>query len=372
MKNYKLLLSVLLVAALFLGTAFAAGGDAGDPLVSQDYLNNIFSPLAEKAAQEKLDALGKTAYDAAETRWRAAVSAAETSLGAERTAAWSEARLKQGDIVSGLTGTQFMLLTGSAAAQLTEGVLVDVTDGSELISGNALKTRHRYIAAEDTAAAVTVTSRTAVIDYCGDYHIAASADTPDYYAMADALCSLTLFRGTGSGIAQGFELEVQPTRIQALIMLLRLLGEESAALACTADVPFQDVVDWAKPYVAYAYEKGYTNGVSPKHFSPDTTASVGMYVEFVLRALGYSDITHTDVSTALDRAQAAGVVTAGEKVMLQSNDFLRSDVVYLSWYALETMLPNSTQTLHQKLESVGLFTPSTYQDTQRRVTSSRL
>lgn len=38
-------------------------------------------------------------------------------------------------------------------------------------------------------------------------------------------------------------------------MLIRLLGEESEALTCTAYQPFTDVPDWALPYAAYAYSK---------------------------------------------------------------------------------------------------------------------
>ena len=372
MKKRNILLSALLVTALLLGTASAAGGDAGDPLISLDYLQSVFSPAAEKAAQEKLDAAGKTVYNDAEKTWHEALAAAETAAGAERTAVWAEARLKEGDILSGLTGTQVILLAGSAAAQFPDGALVDATDGTELASGSPLILRHRYIAAEDTAPLVIVTSQTAVLDYSGDYHITPSAHTPDIYGMASGLRTLTLFLGTGSGIGDGFDLEVQPARIQALIMLLRLLGEEKAALACTAEMPFKDVPAWAVPYVAYAYEKGYTNGVSPTQFSPNTAANVGMYVAFVLRALGYSDTTQTDVSTAVDRAHDAGVITAGERSMLQNGDFLRGDVVYLSWYALETALPDSTQTLHQKLEAAGVFTAADYRIVRASVTSDRL
>lgn len=99
-----------------------------------------------------------------------------------------------------------------------------------------------------------------MLSYCGSYHFAPSGK-PDRNAMAEALQSLSLFRGTGSGIGSGYELEKTPTRAEALIMLIRMLGEEKAALACTASQPFIDVPDWCAPYVAYAYERGYSNGV---------------------------------------------------------------------------------------------------------------
>lgn len=372
MKTRNMLISALLIGLLFLGTVYAAGGDAGDPLISLDYLQNTFLPNAEQTAQTQLDAHGKTLYDQAELAWRATVAAADAASGSERVSVWQEARLKQGDMLFGSTGTQIVLLAGNATAQVSGGTLVDVSDGTELASGNSLTQNHRYIAAEDTSVTVVVDSRTAALDYSGNYHFSPSGSTPDCYAMASALRTLTLFRGTGSGYGEGFDLETRPARIQALIMLLRLMGEENAALSCTSPLPFRDVPDWAVPYVAYAYDKGYTNGVSPTEFSPNTTANVGMYMEFVLRALGYSDTTQTDVGTAVDRAFSANVITAGERSMLLESDFFRSEVVYLSWYALETPLGGSSLTLHQKLEEAGVFTASEYRSALSSVSSVRL
>ena len=374
MKKRTLLIAVLLIAALLAGYASAAGGDAGDPLISLSYLNDVFAPKAEKAAQDKIDAAGKAVYDAVEAKWRAAVAAAETAAGSERVNTWVEARLKQGDILSGLTGTQVMPLAGGVSVQFASGAVIDVTEGAEVPAGSELKARHRYMVAEDTTAMFTVISRTAVLNYCGDYHIMPSAATPDYNAMASALKSLSLFKGTDTGYGEGFDLEVTPTRIQAIIMLIRLLGEEDAALACTSPSPFSDIAKdyWGCRYLAYAYEKGYTNGVEDNKFAPDRPANAGMYVEFVLRALGYSDTTQTDISTAVDRALAAGVITGGEKAVLSANGFLRADVAYLSWYALDVPVANNMQPLHQKLENAGIFTASAYQNAKTLVTSNRL
>lgn len=366
----RTLLIILLVAALLLGTA-AAGGDADNPLVSLDYLQSIFAPKAEKAAQDKLDASGSAAYNAAESRWRAAVSATEASLGGEVSGEWLETRVKGGDVLMAPTGSQFTLLAGEVMASFSAGAIVDATDGTELASAAALLPRHRYLVAEDGTALFAVTSRTAVILYNGGT-LSRSGNAPDYNAMATALKSLSLFRGTGSGYGEGFDLEQTPTRIQALVMLVRMLGEEDAALSSSAAHPFRDIPAWADRYVAYAYERGYTNGVSATQFAPDMPTNAGMYVEFVLRALGYSDTTQADVSTAADRALAANVITAGEHMALLSNDFLRADVAYLSWYALSVPIPGSLQTLHEKLEAAGVFTARAYADASALITTPRL
>ena len=370
----RVLVAVLLIAALFVGFAAAAGGDAGDPLISLDYLTGTFAPSAERAAQDRLDDAGAKVYEAAEAQWRAGVSALESGAGTERVRDWTEAMLKQGDALSTRTGSQVLLLAGGASVQYDAGAVVDVTDGTVLPSGGALTPGHRYLVAEDTAALFTVDSRTAVLDYCGDYRFTDSDTVPDYNAMASALKTLNLFRGSGVGYGGGFELELAPTRIQTLVMLIRLLGEEDAALTRTGVSPFDDVPadSWFAPYVAYAVEKGYTNGVGGNRFAPDMGASAQMYVEFVLRALGYSSTAQTDISTAPARALDAGVITSGEKTALEAVEFLRADIVYLSWYALDVPLAQSGETLHGKLEGMGVFTASDYKTARALVASARL
>lgn len=167
-------------------------------------------------------------------------------MGAQRADVFTESRLKQGDILSGTTGLQVIVLAGSVNVQFSSGAVVDVTTGSEVKSGAALAENHRYLVAEDTTALFTVTGKTAVVNYCGFYSIASSSSV-DYPAMAASLKTLTLFRGSDTGYGEGFDLEKAPTRMEALIMLIRLLGEESEALTCTAYQPFTDVPDWRCP-----------------------------------------------------------------------------------------------------------------------------
>ena len=144
--------------------------------------------------------------------------------------------------------------------------VVDVTTGSAVPSGTALSVNHRYMVAEDTSALFTVTSKTAVVDYQGSYAFSLS-DAVDYNAMAGALKTMHLFKGSFTGYGDGYDLEVAPTRLQALIMFIRVLGEEEAALAYIGSTPFQDIAagSQAETYVGYAYSKGYTNGLSLIH-----------------------------------------------------------------------------------------------------------
>ena len=363
-------LALFFALTVLAGVVFAAGGDSSDPLISLSYLQGTFRDKVDRSVDNKLDSSDKAAYAQAESALRAAISAAEANVGGNVADTFTERRLKQGDILSGATGLQVIVLAGNVTAQFSSGAVVDVTAGSEIQSGAALTANHRYLVAEDTRAQFTVVGKTAVVSYCGPFALTLSS-TADYPAMASSLKTLGLFRGSDTAYGEGFDLEKAPTRMEALIMLIRLLGEEKEALSCTASFPFTDIPDWAEPYAAYGYSKGYTNGVGPTEFGTWMSASAEMYTEFLLRALRYSSTAQTDISTAPERAQAAGVLTAGEVSALRAQTFLRADVVYLSYYALETNVSGATA-LSDTLVARGVFTADAYRFSRTMVTSARI
>ena len=122
--------------------------------------------------------------------------------------------------------------------------VVDVTAGQTAASGSALAVRHRYLAGENTTASVTITSDTAVLSVEGYYSVASGSGV-DYNALADALFEMGLFQGSGTAYGSGYDLEVPSTRIMGVVMFLRLIGEEQAALSSTAANPFamQEIAD---------------------------------------------------------------------------------------------------------------------------------
>lgn len=355
---FLLPLCVLLAAAVWV---FAAG-DAGDPLASLSYLNGTFSTLVDSRVDALLDASDQALLE----------GAADGTL-AVSAATWTEIRMKQGDVLSGATGTNVMLLAGNAQVTYSSGAVVDATTGTVAASGSALSAMHRYIVAEDTSAAFTVTSKTAVVDYQGSSSFTYS-DAVDYNAMASALKTMNLFKGSFTGYGEGFDLEVAPTRLQALIMFIRVLGEEEQALAWTGTTPFTDIAKGsdAEKYVGYAYSKGYTNGYSATQFLPAGAVNAYQYTEFVLRAMGYSSTANTNLADTLDRALAAGVLTAGEASMLRTDKFLRAELVYISYYALDATLPDGSRTLGDLLCEKGVFTSWEQADAAALVTGWRL
>lgn len=344
-KKLLFLLPVCLLAAAAVWVS--AAGDASDPLASLSYLNGIFTSKVDAAVNGRLNDAGSPQGNAGFVEPAASSSAA----------GWTEVRLKQDDVLQASTGDGVLLLAGSGRVTYAAGAVVDVTAGTVVSSGENLLVRHRYLVAEDTAASFTVTSKTAVADWQGACTLNYSAST-DYNAMAAALKAMHLFQGSFTGYGQGFDLEVAPTRLQALIMFIRVLGEENEALAWNGTCPFTDVqpgTNGAK-YVGYAYEKGYTNGWSAAQFRPSSPVNARQYTEFVLRALGYSSAANTDLSDTLVRAQSAGVLTEGEAAMLERDPFLRAELVYISYYALEAQVSGTGRTLGEHLIEKGVYT----------------
>lgn len=359
MKKMFLLITVCLLISALMVSALAAGG-SDDSLVSLSYLTDVFTKSVDQKVEEKLDASDALLSG----------GTAETASAISKN--WAEARLKFQDVLLGTTGTSVMVLAGSAEVSFPSGTVVDVTTGTAVASGTALAANHRYMVAEDTSALFQITSKTAVVDYQGTYSFSYS-DAVDYNAIAAALKTMHLFKGSFTGYGQGYDLEVAPTRLQALIMFIRVLGEEDEALSYTGSHPFTDIAKGtqADKYVGYAYAKGYTNGYSANTFRPSQAIPANQYVEFILRAMGYSSSANTTVSDALERALSSGILTDGAYAMLKAGTFLRADLVYVSYYALDTPMAQGGQTLRDVLLERGVFTAAESREADRMVPSAR-
>lgn len=362
MKRALTFAGLALALLLCLGAALAVGGDPGDPLLSLSYLAEQFSKTVEAAVDARLDD--------ADARLRE--RAGQASAPGAPVSSEAELLLNAGDVLSGGTGAVLVPLAGDLRLRLTAGALVDVTSGTEVPNHSVLARHSRYIAAEATAFSLEVEGPTAVLSVQGDASLLRGADSPDYHAIASALWELGLFRGTGSAVAGGFDLDLAPTRAEALVMFIRLLGEEQAALECTCRHPFRDVPAWLDRYAAWAWERGYTNGVAPDRFDPESAVSAPEYVEFLLRAMGYSRAGVNDYAASLVRAEDCGALSAGERELLETVDFRRAHVAYLSYYSLDTLLSGGGQTLAQRLEGGGLFTREELARARTFINSSRL
>ena len=177
---------------------------------------------------------------------------------------------------------------------------------------------------------------------------ALAADTPSAEAAqaAQTLYDLGLFKGTGTN-PDGtpiFALEKTPTRNQALIMLIRLLGKEDEALNGSWSIPFTDVSEGMTPYVGYAYTNGLTAGTTATTFGGAKTIKANQYVTFLLRALGYTSGQDFTVSKALDFSETLGLTSD-----TYAYGFTRGDVALLSFKVLYQTRKGSSTTLAAQL-----------------------
>lgn len=361
----KRVIAVVAASAVTLCTAvtIAVGGTAGDPMLSKSYIDGAYTVQTISKAEEKITLRHDTLYQSAEETLKAKNDDYLTRGGlvtgdGTYQAAFSDLRVKEGDTVRIETGSGFLLLAGDVELSCTGNKTIDISNGWEKGSG-ALTAGRRYLVVEDTVAVLTVTSPTAVLSLEGYYTLTESSAT-DYNALADGLKALGLFKGSDTGYGFGYDLEAKPTRIQALIMFLRLIGEEQAALSTTAACPFTDVPAWCQPYVAYAYEQGLTKGVDDAAmlFGTADYVTAGQYVTFILRALGYQDSGDTPDftwDTALQRGMDLGILTAGEYKMLVEEPFLRAQVAYLSYFALDHTYKDRAETLQTQLTTSGVL-----------------
>ncbi len=175
--------------------------------------------------------------------------------------------------------------------------------------------------------------------------------------IAEGLKELGLFVGSDAG----FELDRAPTRVEEVIMLIRLLGKEEEALSGTWHHPFTDVPTWpgADNYIGYAYEHDLVGGVADDKFGTDTPATIQMFATFVLRAMGYTDDTRggTDFTYAgaVEFAMQRGIV-AGEADI---SGFNRGTCVKMMESALHQSMKTG-EPLWQKLAGEGVFTEADY------------
>lgn len=170
---------------------------------------------------------------------------------------------------------------------------------------------------------------------------------------AQELYNYGLFKGVGtdSNGSPIFELEKMPSRNQAVIMLVRLLGKESVAKSGNWNIPFTDVTDSMKPYVGFAYANALTSGKTPTTFGGTQNITENQYITFILRALGYSSGSDFKVSTAGDFASSIGLT--GARQQNTNSVFTRSDVAVISRNALYCKLNTSDRTLLDQLRNEG-------------------
>ena len=353
----KKVLSVVLIALLCVCLclqALGAGGSSSDPVVSLSYLNSTVRPALLEEAGTQVDRQQAQEEGAAfEAFAELAATQNETRAKADQTARQTQGKLllKSGDRLTLAPGTQVTLLYGAASSDCAN--LINISAASRLGANAALQARICYMKDNAATGGIVITSQTAEVYVDGVYTLQYAAGI-NYASLADALYEMKLFAGM-SGTISGYGLEQSCTRIEALVMFLRLIGVQAEASVYTGTHPFTDVPSshWGYPYLAYAYANGLTYGTTATTFSPSTPVNMKAYLTFLLRALHYDEGSDFSYDNAVQDAVKLGLFSQTELNRLSSSTFLRAQMVYLSYYALYGTEQTTGGTLLQQLIAGG-------------------
>ena len=185
--------------------------------------------------------------------------------------------------------------------------------------------------------------------------MAFAADTEDTYETdevkaAEKLYELGILSGVGTKEdgTPDLALDLPVTRVQALVVLVKLLGQEDEAQNGTWTHPFTDVPSWADFYVGYAYAEKLTSGTSGTTFGSDDPTTATQYLSFLLKALGYSSDTDFIWDKAVELTDSIGA-TRGEYKGDEPID--RGILALTSYNALQCKLKDSETTLLQSIQA---------------------
>jgi len=229
---------IVLCAMLLTGGAYAAAGDADDPLVSLSYLTDTFLP-AMRASFQSLAAKSVKRYQ----------QQAQKSDPATKSLA-----LKAGESLELEEGQYFVLSSGEAMMSVTAGKAVNATKGWET-TGGAVRTGNRYILCENAVGYVDAATDCTV--------------TVSYGAKVGVGCPFKdVLRGTwyfddvvnahSRGLVSGMTLTAyEPAGTLTIAQCVKLA-------ACMHQLYHEKAVtlvpdegkDWFRPFADYALENG--------------------------------------------------------------------------------------------------------------------
>lgn len=147
-----IVLSVVVLVGAF--SAFAAGGDQTDPLVTLSYLTQVVTPALQDKVDEQVAANEKALTDRLNEAIDEYSKQMEQALsqGTGKSTAYASVSLAAGQTLYPTAGSELLLRSGGAAVSAgTSPVLLDATAGSSLEIGGSLAANHLYVAPLDGA-----------------------------------------------------------------------------------------------------------------------------------------------------------------------------------------------------------------------------
>lgn len=363
---------------LCIGVA-AAGGSEGESLVSLSFIRQFFEDHFFSKANQSGHALKDNALvnvdnslmlykHSAINRMESVLADAVANRVIEKILQSPElivetktevVSLYQGDRIAGRPGAGIILQSGTAKiCGGPDSEVLNVTTGSVREPGFDIRDGIYYMILDNDQSGIIITSEDAKVMIKDGAYVVRGYQSK-YVKYADILSDLGMFKGTDAG----YELVRKPTRQEAIIMLIRMLGEEKEALAFDeSNMPFTDVSGWVdgQKYIAYAAAMGYTNGKTPTTFDQYGIADAHTFLTFVLRALGYRDSGDDPDfvwnTSSVDLAIDLGLLTEEQCADMLSSGLRRDHVVLICVNALFKQVNGTDYTLANKLINKAVVT----------------
>ncbi len=176
--------------------------------------------------------------------------------------------------------------------------------------------------------------------------------TSNLNLMADSLDYLGLFKGT----TQGYELERNATRMEALVTIIRLIGQEKQAQSSGLVSSFEDVPNWATSFAGFGQQQGLIQGITHNSLGADNSITAGQYTAMILRVLGYHEQNGDfKYEEAVSFACKIGLIDVSNYDHIDKT-LTRGDLVYFMLRALSSNERSSNTLLMYKLIADGVIT----------------
>ena len=273
----KIIITLALTAVILGGVAaWAIAGSSSDPLISLEYLEGTYKAAVLDEVQKQTDTAFSGSYNtAAESLEEAAQMYKEQLSGILGEWTYSKSHslktLIEEDCVTMQTGSGFFYLGGEVSASISNGELINVTEGTAETTA-ILKENHRYLVGEGATVVLTAATDGSQVSLVGCYKLSKLVEL----SFTDVSEENWFFeyvyyiyrKGLMTGMTQTtFEPDASVTRGMLATILYRQAGAEELE---DSDIVFDDVkeADWYHPGIIWGAYSGIVKGMGEGIFAP--------------------------------------------------------------------------------------------------------
>lgn len=297
----KRFIAMILIFAVIVcgGYALAAGGGAGDPLISLSYLiDTVKNAIIGSAEAEVEEQVGEV-YNNYIYRLEDASYFYSSEM--SHTPQFTDITLEESGYVELGHFACFMPTEGKFVLRVTEGDVINISTGETVGDGTPMNLNHKYFAAENAVARAVAYSPNAVGFVDGYYRIGEATgfiDSDMFYDMFGHWGAEYVYELYNIGIVDGvddhrFSPNTKVTRGMLVTILGRVYGISPDHYTDTgfADV---DINKWYGPYVAWAHEAGIVDGYDEDTFKPESYITREQMALIFMRFANHTGVVITE------------------------------------------------------------------------------